>query len=118
MIDTYDPNALSIAVSDKALAHFKRYVQKEGGIGVRLGVEKTGCSGLSYVNEVVSEMPANHQQLEKNGLTLFVDNQALPYLNGMEVDFQKGQLGQSHVVYTNPNEAARCGCGESFTVKE
>jgi len=119
MIETFDPNnSPTINLTANAIEHFKSFLNKtENGIALRIGLKKNGCSGLSYINEVVSETPIKHELIEIDGLKVFVDDDAKEYLEGTTVDFVQKDLGLSQVVYNNPKETARCGCGESFSVK-
>ena len=108
--------ASTLSVSGRAADHIKRYLAKRGkGLGLRLGVKKTGCSGLAYVLEYVDELQADDERFESNGVSLFVAQKNLVYLKGLEVDFVREGL-QEGFKFNNPNESARCGCGESFTV--
>ncbi|NCX93720.1 MAG: iron-sulfur cluster assembly accessory protein [Gammaproteobacteria bacterium] len=108
-----------IQFTETAKAHFKHQLNAHPeAIGIRLSVKKAGCSGLMYVTEVKNIFEAEDRIiLDEPGLRFAVDPKALPYLNGMMVDVVKKPLGQSQVVYRNPNEKARCGCGESFMVQ-
>ena len=82
-------------------------------------ISKTGCSGFAYEVELVDEVQQGDIDLSTHlGMPIYMDIKAAPYLNGMTVDFVKGELGQSKLVYCNPNETGRCGCGESFTIEE
>lgn len=106
----------ALSVSERAADHIKRYLAKRGkGLGLRLGVKKTGCSGLAYVLEYVDEIQADDERFESHGVSLFVAQKNLIYLKGLEVDFVREGL-QEGFKFNNPNESARCGCGESFTV--
>jgi iron-sulfur cluster assembly protein len=106
----------ALSVSERAADHIKRYLAKRGkGLGLRLGVKKTGCSGLAYVLEYVDEIQVDDERFESHGVSLFVAQKNLIYLKGLEVDFVREGL-QEGFKFNNPNESARCGCGESFTV--
>lgn len=85
------------------------------GQGIRLGVKTTGCSGLAYVLEYVDIPNPEDVSFESHGARVFVDPKSLAYLSGLEVDYVKKGLNEGFE-FTNPNESARCGCGESFTV--
>ena len=119
MIENYDPeNTSTINLTNKAIKHFKNFLlKKEGSIGIRIGLKRNGCSGLSYMNEAVDYTPKNHEKIELDGLTIFVDNEAKAYIQGTTIDFIEKDLGLVQVAYYNPQETARCGCGESFSVK-
>lgn len=114
--ETFDPKKELITLTISAQKHFREYVQAKGGIGIRLSVKKMGCSGFGYVTEVIHEVPSEHSKLEFDGVDVYLDHQAMKYLLGLTIDFVKQPMGLSQLVYHNPNESARCGCGESFTV--
>ncbi|WP_162902223.1 HesB/IscA family protein [Facilibium subflavum] len=119
MIEKFDPSQqMPVSFTKAALQHFAEYLRKKGGVGVQISVKKTGCSGLAYVIEPVEKKPENHIEMMQSDVCFFVDKDALRYLEGLHVDYVKQALGLSQLVYSNPNEAARCGCGESFTVNE
>ena len=105
-----------ITISERAAGHIARYLEKRGkGIGLRLGIRTTGCSGLAYKMEYVDEAQAQDLLFEQHGVKLFVDPESLQYIDGTEVDFVREGLNEGFK-FVNPNEKASCGCGESFTV--
>lgn len=105
-----------INVTDVAKNKFLEHIEKRGkGQGVRLGVKTTGCSGLAYVLEFVDNPDDADISIDHDGLTFYVDPKSMVYLKGLTVDFQKKGLNEGFE-FINPNESARCGCGESFTV--
>ncbi|WP_296559673.1 iron-sulfur cluster assembly protein IscA [Pigmentiphaga sp.] len=107
---------MSVTLTERAARHVSRYLQKRGkGIGLRLGVRTTGCSGLAYKLEYVDEALAEDQVFESQGVKVFVDPKSLPYLAGTELDYAREGLNEGFR-FNNPNEKASCGCGESFTV--
>ena len=85
------------------------------GMGVRLGVQTTGCSGLGYTMEFVDETNDDDSIFENRGVKIVIDAKSLVYLDGTEVDFVKDGLNEGFE-FNNPNSKAECGCGESFTV--
>ena len=85
------------------------------GLGLRLGVKTTGCSGMGYIMEFVDELQDGDTVFESHGVKVIVDPKALVYLDGTEVDYTREGLNEGFK-FGNPNEKARCGCGESFTV--
>ncbi len=120
MIEEFDPGQDELLkVTPAAGGHFKKCLSEhENAVGIQLTVKKTGCSGLSYVTQVVSEVPEKHELIEFDGVTYYMDKKAKPFLQGLVLDYMKKDLGLSQLVYHNPNESARCGCGESFTITE
>jgi len=107
---------MSVTVTDAAASHISGYLAKRGkGIGLRLGVHTTGCSGLAYKLEFADEVNDEDTQYESNGITLFIDPKSLPYIDGTELDFGKEGLNEGFK-FNNPNAKSECGCGESFNV--
>lgn len=90
-------------------------VQRGSGIGIRLGVKTTGCSGLAYVLEYVDVPQIGDEHFECTGCQIFVDPKSCAYLQGLTVDYVRKGL-QEGFEFINPNEKDRCGCGESFRV--
>ena len=90
-------------------------INRGKGIGLRLGVKTTGCSGLAYVLEFVDELAAEDQVFEQNGVKIIVDAKSLIHLDGTELDFVKEGLNEGFQ-FNNPNAKGECGCGESFSV--
>lgn len=106
----------SITISERAAGHIARYLEKRGkGIGLRLGIKTTGCSGLAYKMEYVDEPRPEDLLFEQHGVKVFVDPESMRYIDGTEVDFVREGLNEGFK-FVNPNEKASCGCGESFTV--
>ena len=92
------------------------FLQNRGkGVGLRVGVKTTGCSGLAYVLEFVDELNEDDQVFEDHGLKLVVDGKSLVYIDGTQLDFVKEGLNEGFK-FNNPNVNGECGCGESFTV--
>jgi iron-sulfur cluster assembly protein len=107
---------MSITLSAAAAKHVTKYLAKRGkGVGVRLGVKTTGCSGLAYKLEYVDEIAPEDVLFETNGVKLMVDPKSLAYLDGTELDFVREGLNEGFK-FNNPNERDKCGCGESFRV--
>jgi iron-sulfur cluster assembly protein len=107
---------MAIHLSDIAAERVRHFLQNRGkGIGLRLGVKTTGCSGLAYVIEFVDELREDDEVFESNGVQVVVDRKSLVFLDGTEVDFAKVGL-QEGFQFKNPNAKDACGCGESFTV--
>ena len=107
---------MSVSMTESAARHVNRYLSKRGkGVGVRLGVKTTGCSGLAYKLEYVDELATEDVVFEAHGLKILIDPKSLPYLEGTELDFVREGLNEGFK-FNNPNERDRCGCGESFRV--
>ncbi|HQQ63270.1 MAG TPA: iron-sulfur cluster assembly protein IscA [Pseudomonadales bacterium] len=107
---------MSVTMTEAARNHVRNYLQNRGrGIGVRLGVKTTGCSGLSYVLEFVDDLQEGDQVFENGDVKVVVDSKSLVYLDGTELDYAKEGLNEGFQ-FNNPNVSAECGCGESFHV--
>lgn len=105
-----------ITLTATAAERVNKFLANRGkGMGLRLGVKTNGCSGMAYVMEFVDELQEDDAVFESNGVKVIVDPKALVYLDGTEVDYAREGLNEGFK-FTNPNEKARCGCGESFTV--
>ena len=106
----------NITISERAANHISRYLEKRGkGIGLRLAIKTTGCSGFAYKMEYVDEARPQDLLFEQHGVMLFVDPDSMQFIDGTEVDFVREGLNEGFK-FVNPNEKASCGCGESFTV--
>ncbi len=107
---------MGVTLTDRAADHVQRYIERRGkGIGLRLGVRTTGCSGLAYKLEFADERLPEDQEFESRGVRVLIDPKSLAYLEGTELDFVKEGLNEGFK-FNNPNEKDRCGCGESFNV--
>lgn len=107
---------MGVTLTDRAAEHVKGYLEKRGkGLGLRLAVRTTGCSGLAYVIEFADEVAANDEVFEDNDVTVIIDKKSLVYLEGTELDFAREGLNEGFL-FKNPNVDAECGCGESFTI--
>ena len=107
---------MSVTLTDAAARHVTRYlVKREKGVGVRLGVKTTGCSGLAYKLEYADEIAPEDVVFEDNGVTVLVDPKSMAYIDGTQLDFVREGLNEGFK-FINPNERDRCGCGESFRV--
>lgn len=107
---------MAITVSESAAEHVSRQLDKRGkGLGIRVGVRTSGCSGLAYVLEFVDEVADDDQVFEGHGVKVIVDEKSLAYLDGTELDFVKEGLNEGFK-FTNPNVSSQCGCGESFNI--
>ena len=107
---------MSISLTDSAADRVKTFLQKRGkGVGVRLGVKTTGCSGMAYTIEFADDIEDTDEVFEDKGVKIIINPKSLVYLTGTELDFAKEGLNEGFR-FNNPNEKERCGCGESFTV--
>jgi iron-sulfur cluster assembly protein len=105
-----------ITLTERAATHVANFLEKRGkGVGLRLGVRTTGCSGLAYKLEYADAVNAEDHQFECHGVTVVVDPKSLPYIDGTELDFAKEGLNEGFK-FLNPNVKDQCGCGESFNV--
>jgi iron-sulfur cluster assembly protein len=106
-----------ITLTEQAEQKVRQNLTKRGrGLGIRLGVKTTGCSGLAYVLEYVDAVDTlQPMAFDNNGVTVYVDNKDMAYLDGMTLDWKREGL-QEGFDFINPNESARCGCGESFKI--
>jgi iron-sulfur cluster assembly protein len=107
---------VSITLSEAAANHVTRFLKRRGkGVGVRLGVKTTGCSGLAYKLEYADEVAPEDVVFEDRGVKVLIDPKSLPYLEGTQLDFVREGLNEGFK-FLNPKEKDRCGCGESFRV--
>ena len=107
---------MTVSLSDNAARRVRHYMaQRDGVVGLRLGVRKSGCNGWAYVIDYADAVEANDAVFEQDGLKVVVDRDSLPMLDGTEVDFVKDGLNEVFR-FRNPNVAGECGCGESFNV--
>lgn len=107
---------MSLRLTSRAEARVLEYLRRRGsGVGLRVGVTETGCSGYSYVLDYADEVGQDDVVMRQNELSIVVARESLPLLEGTEVDFIQKDLNEQFV-FTNPNATGECGCGESFTV--
>jgi iron-sulfur cluster assembly protein len=109
---------LMITLTETAVAKVKEMLVRRGrGMGIMIGVKTTGCSGLAYTLEYVDDpiTDPDHIKYDNQGIGVWTDTKSLVYLNGLTMDWAKKGLNEGFE-FVNPNESARCGCGESFTV--
>ncbi len=106
-----------ITLTDAAADRVKALISRSDKpvLGLRIGVNSRGCSGLSYFVEYAEEQKKFEDTIEDKGVTIFIDPASTMFLIGSEMDYVEDKL-QSGFVFTNPNEKSRCGCGESFNV--
>ena len=107
---------LGVTLTESAARHVSRYIEKRGkGIGLRLGVRTTGCSGMAYKLEYADQTQPEDLQFESHGVKVFVDPKSLSYIDGTELDFVREGLNEGFK-FNNPNVKSECGCGESFNI--
>ena len=107
---------MAVTLSEAAARHVSNFLTKRGkGIGVRLGVKTSGCSGMAYKLECADASEQDDVVFESHGLKVLIDPKSLPYLDGTELDYAKEGLNEGFK-FNNPNVKDQCGCGESFKV--
>lgn len=107
---------MSITITEAAAKRVQAHLHNRGkGLGLRLGVKTSGCSGMAYVMEFVDDLEPTDKVFEDHGVKIIIDPKSLLYLDGTEVDFAREGL-QEGFKFNNPNAKAECGCGESFTI--
>jgi iron-sulfur cluster assembly protein len=107
---------MAISLTSSAADRVKNFLANRGrGVGLRLGVKATGCSGYAYVVNYADEIQAGDIVFEDQGVKVLVDRKSLGYIDGTQIDFVKQGLNEAFK-FRNPNVKGECGCGESFTV--
>jgi iron-sulfur cluster assembly protein len=107
---------MAVTMTERAARHVAGFIEKRGrGLGLRVGVRTTGCSGMAYKLEYVDSENPGDQTFESHGVRIFVDAKSLAYVDGTELDFVRDGLNEGFQ-FNNPREKDRCGCGESFRV--
>ncbi|MBA6328445.1 iron-sulfur cluster assembly protein IscA [Colwellia sp. MB02u-10] len=107
---------MSVTMTPAASDRIKSFIENRGkGLGLRLGIKTTGCSGLAYVLEFVDDLNDDDSMFSINDVNIIIDGKSLVYLDGIELDFIKEGLNEGFK-FTNPNAKGACGCGESFNV--
>jgi len=107
---------MAITLTDAAAGRVKDFIEKRGkGVGLRLGVRTSGCSGMAYVLEFADQIEDGDIVFEDHGVKVIVDPKSLVYIDGTELDFGKEGLNEGFK-FNNPNVKDSCGCGESFNV--
>ena len=110
-----------LTITEAAEAHIKKSIEKRGsGVGFRLSIKKTGCSGYAYLPDIIDQI--NEKDIHivaTNGLNLYIDADCVSVIRGLMIDYVADKIGlkQERLVFINPNEKNRCGCGESFTIE-
>lgn len=107
---------MNISLTETAAAHVEQYLNKRGhGLGIRISVVTSGCSGMLYKLEFVDKLNDDDLTITSNGVIIVTDSKSLPYIDGLQMDFVRQGL-QTGFKFNNPNEAGHCGCGQSFSV--
>ena len=107
---------MAISLTETAAKHVASHLARRGrGIGLRLGVRTSGCSGMAYKLEYADEAKPGDLSFTTQGITVLVDPKSLPYVDGMELDYAREGLNEGFK-FNNPNVKDECGCGESFNV--
>ena len=107
---------MGVSLTKNAAQHVNRFLEERGsGVGIRLAVKTTGCSGLMYVLEPVDEPLPEDMLFTSQGVHVYVDPKSMVYIDGTEMDYVKQGLNEGFE-FKNPNVQGECGCGESFTV--
>ena len=107
---------MSVTLTEAAAKHVQKYLARRGkGVGLRLGVKTSGCSGMAYKLEFADQVEPDDKVWESFGVKVLVDEKSPPYLDGTELDYTREGL-QEGFKFHNPNEKSRCGCGESFQI--
>ena len=107
---------MSVTLSERAAKHVSNFIAKRGkGVGVRIGVKTSGCSGMSYKLEFADEAAAEDIVFESHGVKVLVDPKSLPYVDGTELDYAREGLNEGFK-FNNPNVKDQCDCGKSFNV--
>jgi len=104
---------MAVTLTEKAATHIKNFIAKRGkGVGLRLGVRTSGCSGMAYTLEFADELNEGDNEFESFGVKVLVDSKSLAYLEGTELDYAREGLNEGFK-FNNPNVKSSCGCGES-----
>jgi iron-sulfur cluster assembly protein len=113
----FDPTKPIVTLTEAATGHVHRLKARADNdvIGLRVGVKTAGCSGMQYDVQYATEQKQFEDMVEEKGVTIFIDPAAVMFLVGSEMDWEEDKFA-ARFVFRNPNEVARCGCGESFSV--
>ena len=107
---------MAITLTESAAKHINSQIDKSGqGVGLRVGVKKSGCSGFAYTLEIAQEARESERVFESHGAKVLVDDASLPFLDGTQIEYAQQGLGYAFK-FNNPNVKNQCGCGESFAV--
>lgn len=106
---------MPITLTERAAKRVRNLLQQRGGVGLRLAVKTSGCSGMAYALEYAETAATEDLAFHSHGVTVLVDPRSLPYIDGTELDFVREGLNEGFK-FNNPNVTNQCGCGESFAV--
>ena len=107
---------MAVTLTERAAQHISNFIAKRGkGVGLRLGVRTSGCSGMAYTLEFADEIADDDEQFDSHGVKVLIDPKSLAYLDGTELDYVREGLNEGFK-FNNPNIKSQCGCGESFGV--
>ena len=106
---------MAIRLTQNAAERIRLFLEKDGGVGLRLGVRKTGCSGWAYTVKLATGIEPDDIVFEDHGIKIVIPPDSLEFLDGSEIDFAVQGLGRAFR-FNNPNATEACGCGESFTI--
>ncbi len=107
---------MAVTLTEKAATHVQNFVAKRGkGVGLRIGVRTTGCSGFAYKLEFADAVNPDDHQFESHGVQELADPTSLPFLEATQLDYTREGLNEGFK-FSNPNVKDECGCGESFNV--
>ncbi|MCB1949294.1 MAG: iron-sulfur cluster assembly accessory protein [Burkholderiales bacterium] len=109
---------MTLTLTENAAKHIKQQISKRGhGIALRIGLQKSGCSGYSYTYDVADEIKEDDRLFPSEGTNIVVNTSDLPFLSGSQIDFVQEGLNSFYKL-NNPNIDNTCGCGESFSLNE
>jgi len=116
-VESFSPDEISISMTEAALNYARKQLASNADArGILLGVKKSGCSGFMYDLQLAKALQGNERPFQlADDVTVYVTAEALPYVNGTEIDYTKSGLN-STMVFNNPNAKDQCGCGESFSI--
>ncbi|WP_439142462.1 HesB/IscA family protein [Planktotalea sp.] len=111
------PGKQAVTITQKAEAQIAKLMEKDGHMGLRIGVKKGGCAGMEYTMDYVDEVDKNDELVEQNGARVMIAPMAQMFLFGTEIDYETSLL-ESGFKFRNPNVTDACGCGESIKFKD
>ena len=105
-----------VSLTHNAATRVRTFLEQRGhGVGLRVGIKKTGCNGYAYIIDYADSVDADDEIFDQQGVKVIVDRESLKLIDGTEVDFVKQGLNEAFK-FRNPNVKGECGCGESFSV--